>query len=313
MGNRPVNEVCDCLEIYRQRANQALDRCLPVFDAPSQGANPDSSNNLTVLPEAMRYCVTNGGKRIRPALTYATGSGMGIDLDRLDIPACSLELMHAYSLVHDDLPAMDNDDLRRGLPTCHRKYDEATAILAGDALQALAFTMLASNDDAAISAENKTAMIQLLGDASGASGMAAGQAIDLASVGKNLSLQQLEEMHRYKTGALINASIMMATCAAPARDDEFNQHLSQFADELGLLFQIVDDILDVVSDTQTLGKPQGADKALNKPTYPALLGLEGARQHASDIHSQALSHLDQLGSGFSELRDISNFVIKRSH
>lgn len=311
----------DCFSAYRSRSDAALLQYLP-----------DDESVATNLVEAMRYSVTNGGKRIRPALTYATGYALGLRPEQLDIPANAIELMHAYSLVHDDLPAMDDDDLRRGKPTCHKQFDEATAILAGDALQALAFSLLAENPDTSLSANAKLAMIRLLGQASGAKGMAAGQAIDLASVGQVLTLPQLEDMHRHKTGALIHASIMMAPLAAgmdcnetevwtadaaseqaQEMSDEIPTRLGQFAREIGLAFQIVDDILDVVSDTETLGKTQGADDALNKPTYPALLGLEGSRRHAADTYARALKQLDGLGPEFDELRQISDFIINRSH
>ena len=300
------------LQQCRTRADNAVQKLLPVDKAYGAG-NTNAQLFNQRLNEAMRYAVTGGGKRIRPCLTYATCKALGIPFERMDVPAAAIELVHAYSLVHDDLPAMDDDDLRRGKPTCHRQFDEATAILAGDALQALAFTVLAENDDATISTQNKLDMVLLLGKASGEAGMAAGQAIDLESVGEVLSLQELEAMHRLKTGRLIHASILMATLTHEGCSDELSQRLSEFANEIGLLFQIVDDILDVVSDTETLGKTQGADGARNKPTYPALLGLEGARQHASQTHERALQPLEGLGPQFDELRQISSFIIERTH
>ena len=286
-----------------------VQRVLPSTD----GSAAENRQNGTRLNEAMCYAVTSGGKRIRPSLTYATCKALGIPFEQMDVPAAAIEVVHAYSLVHDDLPAMDDDDLRRGKPTCHRKFDEATAILAGDALQALAFTLLAEIDDPAISAQNKIDMVVLLGKASGKAGMAAGQAIDLEAVGKVLSLQELEAMHRLKTGRLIHASILMATLTRQGCSDDLKKRLSDFANEIGLLFQIVDDILDVVSDTETLGKTQGADGARNKPTYPALLGLDGARQHARQTHEKALQPLHGLGPQFEELRQISSFIIERTH
>ncbi len=289
------------LDRYRQRVNRELERHLP-----------SDSNAVTRLQSAMGYAATNGGKRIRPILTYATGNALQLDLAQLDLPACAIEFVHAYSLVHDDLPAMDDDDLRRGKPTVHRQYDEATAILAGDALQALAFTLLADNPDATLSAESRLRLIGILGFASGIGGMAEGQAIDLESVGRDLSLAQLEDMHRHKTGALIRASVLSAAAVAGA-DDNISQRLAAYADAIGLAFQIVDDILDITSDTETLGKPQGADIALNKPTYPALLGLDGARAHAHDMHKKALNSLDGLGPAFEELREISSLIVNRSH
>lgn len=291
----------DQLSQWQQRVNDALLRHLPAEDL-----------NNTRLQAAMRYSAMIGGKRVRPVLTYATGEALGASPDRLDVPAVAVEMVHAYSLVHDDLPAMDDDDLRRGHPTCHIKFDEATAILAGDALQALAFTVLARNSDPTLSAETRVNMISLLGEASGVGGMAAGQAIDLEAVGRSLDLAALENMHRHKTGALIRASVVLGAMTATA-EDAMLQRLDAYAGAVGLSFQIVDDILDVVSDTQTLGKTQGADIALNKPTYPALLGLDGARQHAADMHAKALDQLAGLGSEFDTLRELSAWVVERSH
>lgn len=290
------------LTACQKRVNAALLTHLPPDDA-----------NRTHLQAAMRYAVTIGGKRIRPFLTYATGSSLGVSLERLDILACSVEMMHAYSLVHDDLPAMDDDDLRRGNPTCHRKFDEATAILAGDALQALAFTLLAINPDPALCDSRKLRMLAVLGEASGAAGMAAGQAIDLESVGRRLELEELEDMHRHKTGALIRASVLIAGLTAENTDQALLSQLDQYAAAVGLCFQIVDDILDVVADTKTLGKTQGADIARDKPTYPALLGLDGARKHAQVMHEKALGHLDGLGAAFDELRELSRYIVERTH
>jgi len=292
----------DTLLAYQQRVDAALLTLLPSTVATA-----------TQLPVAMRYSVTNGGKRVRPVLAYATGKALGLDLNRVDVAACSLEMMHAYSLVHDDLPAMDNDDLRRGKPTCHKAFNEATAILAGDALQALAFTILALNKDPELSAAAKLRMVEILGNASGAGGMAEGQAIDLESVGRKLSLQELENMHSHKTGALIKASVLLPAMIAEHCDDELLGRLDSYAGAVGLSFQIVDDILDVVSDTETLGKTQGADIALNKPTYPALLGLDGARQHAMNMHDTALRHLGGLGTEFDELRHLSHYIVERTY
>jgi farnesyl diphosphate synthase len=246
-------------------------------------------------------------------LAYATGRALRLSLDRVDVAACALEMMHAYTLVHDDLPAMDNDDLRRGKPTCHKAFDEATAILAGDALQALAFTVLAQNRDAQLSAEAKLRMVAILGEASGAQGIAEGQAIDLESVGSTLSLAELENMHTHKTGALIKASVLLPAMLAEPVDVQLMQQLERYAEAVGLCFQIVDDILDVVSDTETLGKTQGADIARNKPTYPALLGLEGARRHAHDMHLRALRHVEGLGPEFEELRQLSSYIVERTY
>ena len=287
---------------YRERVDGVLLELLPT---------PSSSS--TQLLAAMQYAATVGGKRIRPILTYATGQALGVPLERLDVPAAAVEMLHAYSLVHDDLPAMDDDDLRRGQPTCHKKFNEATAILAGDALQALAFTVLATNENQAIDAAHKLRMVAVLGDASGSAGMAVGQAIDLESVNEALTLEELENMHRHKTGALIRASVALGALAAENPTQDIADRLDRFADAIGLCFQIVDDILDVVADTDTLGKQQGADIALNKPTYPALLGLEGAREHAAQTHARALAELDGLGPEFDELRQLANYITKRRH
>jgi len=290
------------LKNYQARVDGVLLGLLPSLDSSS-----------TQLPAAMRYAVTVGGKRVRPILTYVTGQALGVPLERLDVPAASVEMLHAYSLVHDDLPAMDDDDLRRGQPTCHIKFDEATAILAGDALQALAFTILANNEDPVIAPAEKLQMVKVLGDASGSAGMAVGQAIDLESVNESLTIEQLENMHRHKTGALIRASVVMAGLAAESPSTELMERLDNFASAIGLCFQIVDDILDVVADTDTLGKQQGADIALNKPTYPALLGLDGAREHAAAMHQCALSELEGLGPQFDELRQVADYITKRGH
>lgn len=290
------------LKIYQNRVDSALLQQLP----------PESESN-TQLPAAMRYAVTNGGKRVRPILAYATGIALGIPLERIDVPACALEMMHAYSLVHDDLPAMDDDDLRRGKPTCHRAFDEATAILAGDALQALAFTVLAINPDTEVSDSAKLQMVKILGNASGATGMAAGQAIDLEAVGRKLNIEELENMHSHKTGALIKASVLLPAMLLDNPDAALLCSLDKYAGAVGLCFQIVDDILDVTSDTETLGKKQGADIALNKPTYPALLGLAGAQEHALNMHNIALTAIKDLGPQFDELRMLSNYIVERTY
>ncbi|MFT5893387.1 MAG: geranylgeranyl pyrophosphate synthase [bacterium] len=290
------------LKSYQERVDAALIMHLPSV-----------SGSATQLPAAMRYAVTNGGKRVRPILAYATGIALGIPLERVDVPACALEMMHAYSLVHDDLPAMDDDDLRRGKPTCHKAFDEATAILAGDALQALAFTVLALNPDTDVSDSAKLQMVKILGNASGADGMAAGQAIDLEAVGRRLTIKELENMHSHKTGALIKASVLLPAMLMEKPDETLLRSLNDYAGAVGLCFQIVDDILDVVSDTETLGKTQGADIALNKPTYPALLGLAGAQKHARHMHKTALAAIEDLGPQFDELRMLSNYIFERTY
>lgn len=291
----------DTLTRGRDRVNAALEHSLP-----------DDTEGPGQLHAAMRYSVLGSGKRLRPVLVYATGDALGADAAALDPPACAVELIHAYSLVHDDLPAMDDDDLRRGAPTCHRQFDEATAILAGDALQAFAFELLTADPYAAgIAPATRAAMAGTLATAAGAGGMAGGQAIDLAACGQTLSLAELERMHRYKTGALIRASVLLGALAGGA-DRTNHQRLATYGAAIGLAFQIVDDVLDLVADTETLGKTPGADVERGKPTYPALLGLDGARQHAADMRDQAIAALDGAGSAFEPLRDLARFVVDRS-
>ena len=288
------------LKHYQARVDSALDARLP-----------DSHQHKHNLTQAMRYSlIGGGGKRIRPAMVYAAGAAMGVDEDILDTPACAVEMMHTYSLIHDDLPAMDDDDLRRGQPTCHRQYDEATAILAGDALQALAFEILGSHD-LPVDNRRQLEMITLLATASGADGMAGGQAIDLAAVGSKLSLEELEAMHRLKTGALIRASILLgAMCSASATPQELDL-LRHYADCIGLSFQIQDDILDVIGDTETLGKPSGSDEKMQKPTYPSILSLDASREMALDLHRQALVHLEPLDERADTLRHLSSYIVER--
>lgn len=290
------------LKHYQQRVNRALNDFLPD--------SPTLKHNLT---EAMRYSVIGGGgKCIRPAMVYAAGEATGVDQDILDTPACAVEMIHTYSLIHDDLPAMDDDDLRRGQPTCHKKFDEATAILAGDALQAHAFEILAASN-LQINDRRRLKMITLLATASGSDGMAGGQAIDLAAVGSKLTLDQLEAMHRLKTGALIRASILLgAMCSPTATEDELSM-LGSYADCIGLSFQIQDDILDVIGDTETLGKPKGSDEKMQKPTYPSILGLDASRKLALDQHEQALSYLQTLDARANTLRQLSAYIVEREY
>ena len=291
-----------CLDAYQDRVNAALDKYLPSEDPPEHN-----------LAEAIRYSVIGGGKRIRPAMVYAAGEAMGVSTDLLDIPACAVEMIHAYSLIHDDLPAMDDDDLRRGRPTCHKAFDEATAMLAGDALQALAYEILAKDDHEELTPEHRIQMLSLLTEASGAHGMAGGQAVDLASVGKQLTLQQLEHMHRLKTGALIRASILLGgMCKQDISEDELKM-LSDYALCIGLSFQIQDDILDVIGDTETLGKPQGSDQEQEKPTFPAILGLEESRQRAIQQHELALKILEPLDEKADSLRQLSAYIVERQY
>ncbi|MCW8827635.1 MAG: (2E,6E)-farnesyl diphosphate synthase, partial [Gammaproteobacteria bacterium] len=255
------------LSAYQMRIEAALQQWLPNDDeAPAR------------LHAAMRYASLDGGKRVRPVLVYATGAALGVPLEQLDGPACAIEFIHAYSLVHDDLPAMDNDELRRGKPTCHRAFDEPTAILAGDALQSLAFEILARDNQMVTDPTLRLAMAGELACASGSRGMAGGQAIDIAAEGTRLTLEQLQTMHRYKTGALIRASVRLGALSSPHATAEQRAGLDRYAGAVGLAFQIRDDILDVEADTETLGKPQGSDQARGKPTYTSLLGLDGAKE-----------------------------------
>ena len=260
----------------------------------------------------MRYSVLSDGKRIRPVLVYATGEAFGVDLKALDGPACAVEIIHAYSLIHDDLPSMDDDDLRRGRPTCHKKYDEATAILAGDALQALSFHILAQDPEIKVDGQQRLSMINTLAIASGSRGMAGGQAIDLAAVGQSLNIAELENMHIHKTGALIRASAELGALSVENVDQELFSRISQYAKCIGLAFQIKDDILDIESDTETLGKPQGSDIARNKPTYPELLGLDGAKQAADDLYNKALKCLDAFDEQADMLREIADYIVNRN-
>nr|WP_255722542.1 farnesyl diphosphate synthase [Ectothiorhodospira lacustris] len=265
------------------------------------------------LHEAMRYSALNGGKRIRPILTYATGTALGVPLERLDGPACAVELIHVYSLIHDDLPAMDDDDLRRGKPTCHKAYDEATAILAGDAMQALAFQILAGDPAMVDDPRARLRMIEHLARASGSRGMVGGQAIDLGFEGQTPDIAQLENMHIHKTGALIRAAVMLGFSSCPGVDETLAGKLDCFAKSIGLAFQIRDDILDIESDTQTLGKTQGADQALGKATYPAIIGLEASKQQARELVDRALDSLTDLDEGADLLRWIARYIIERIH
>lgn len=260
----------------------------------------------------MHYACLNGGKRIRAMLVYATGSYFGVSLSSLDVPAAAVEMIHAYSLIHDDLPAMDDDDLRRGQPTCHRAYDEATALLAGDALQAKAYEILADRTSAG-TPDQKLEMLTTLTQAAGSNGMCAGQAIDLAAVGKTLSRDELENMHLLKTGALIRASVALGTLANGRADQKAKLELDGFAQNLGLNFQIVDDILDEEADTSILGKQAGADRAQNKPTFTTVLGLQQAKQEAQQTYANALACLDKLGDNVGVLRQLTELVATRNH
>ena len=296
------NALKEYLSFCQNRVERALEKRLP---------------NEHLLPQklhqAMRYSALNGGKRMRPMLTYCTGKTLNIAPESLDGPACAVEFIHVYSLIHDDLPAMDDDDLRRGKATCHVAFDEATAILAGDALQALAFEVLAHDPSITATAEGRLKMISALAKASGSQGMVGGQAIDLQSVGTKLNLPELENMHIHKTGALIRASVTLATLAKADTDSAAATKLDHYAKCIGLSFQVKDDILDEESDTATLGKTQGKDRDNDKPTYPALLGMAGAKQKAQELHEKALESLSIFGKEADLLRDLSLYIIQRTH
>ncbi|UUD65600.1 (2E,6E)-farnesyl diphosphate synthase [Pseudomonas seleniipraecipitans] len=289
---------------YQARCQKQVDAALePLFAAPRA--------ELERLYAAMRYSVFNGGKRIRPLLAYAACEALGGAAQQADGAACAVELIHAYSLVHDDLPAMDDDDLRRGQPTTHKAFDEATAILAGDGLQSLAFAVLASDQRNPQNADVRLSMFSALADAAGPAGMVGGQAIDLGSVGQQLQQPALEIMHRHKTGALIEASVRLGALASGRSDERSLAALSTYARAVGLAFQVQDDILDVESDTATLGKTQGKDQANDKPTYPALLGLEAARQYAFELRDQALHALRPFDHAAEPLRELARYIVER--
>ncbi len=264
------------------------------------------------LHRAMRYSVLGGGKRIRPLLVYATGHCLGVAVEHLDRPAAALELIHAYSLVHDDLPAMDNDDLRRGRPTCHRAFDEATAILAGDGLQALAFQLVAEAG-LGMAPEWQLRMLQALAASAGSRGMVGGQAIDLAAVGHELALPALETMHLHKTGMLIRCAVQLALFAAGQDRGEQYEALLRYADRVGLAFQVQDDILDEIGDLELTGKAmQGADRSRNKPSFVTLLGLSGAQDYARRLLEEALAALLPWGAEADHLRALARLIVERS-
>jgi geranylgeranyl pyrophosphate synthase len=264
------------------------------------------------LRDAMRYSVLGAGKRLRPTLVYLTGEALGAPLERLDAPAAAVELIHVYSLVHDDLPAMDDDDLRRGRPTCHRAYDEATAILVGDALQALAFAVLANEPLAGTSAVERLEMIRVLARATGTGGMAGGQAVDLAAVGQSLTVAAIENMHRRKTGALIEGSVLLGALGAGLGAGPELEALRRFGAEIGLAFQIQDDILDVLGDPTLLGKSTGADAAHEKPTYPSTVGVAAARERAVQLRDAAIAALSPLGRRATPLVQLAHFIVDRA-
>jgi geranylgeranyl pyrophosphate synthase len=288
------------INCYQSRVVKSLDDWLPKTETHPQ-----------LLHQAMRYSAISNGKFLRPLLVYAAGDAVGVARENLDGIACAIEIIHSYSLIHDDLPAMDDDDLRRGKPTCHVKYGEAMAILAGDALQALAFYVVAHDKKLHVSAETRLKMIDILSLSCGSRGMAGGQAIDLMSVGKELDIAQLEDMHIHKTGALIRASVLLSAYAAPDLAQPVMDKLDHYSKCVGLAFQIRDDILDVEGDTAIIGKQQGADDAMNKPTYPSLLGLAGAKARAMELHEEAMDSLSKMDSRAEPLRQISKYIVER--
>lgn len=287
---------------YGARVEAACDHWLPASDRPPQR-----------LHSAMRYAVLGGGKHLRPLLIYAAGETLGLAPERLDGPAAAVEIIHAYSLIHDDLPAMDDDELRRGRPTCHIAFDEATAILAGDALQPLAFEILANDPTIACSPAARLQMVRLLARACGSAGMAGGQAMDLAAVGRTLTLAEVESMHIHKTGALIRVCLQLACAVAETLPADTAAALDHYGKCVGLAFQIHDDVLDEEGDTATLGKTGGADRARGKPTYPAVIGLTDAKAHARALADEALATLESMGDAAQALRYLAEFVVSRGH
>jgi geranylgeranyl pyrophosphate synthase len=285
---------------WQTRMEQALASRLPGADEVP-----------TRLHEAMRYSVLGGGKRIRPALVFATGRTLGLADDQVEAAACAIELVHVYSLVHDDLPAMDDDDLRRGRPTCHKAYDEATAVLVGDALQPLAFQLLARDPKLPADPAIRLKLIELLAAASGTFGMAGGQAIDLSVQGQAIGIAEVEQMHARKTGALIKVSVMMAAACVPSLSAELSDNLGRFATAVGLAFQIQDDLLDVLGDVSTLGKATGADSARAKPTYPAVIGVAASQQRMQRLHEEALAALAPFATRADPLRLLAQWLLKR--
>lgn len=286
---------------YQTRLSASLDRWLPA-----------AQHYPTRLHEAMRYA-SDGGKRLRALLIYGAGELLGVPARALDAPACAVELIHAYSLVHDDLPAMDDDDLRRGRPTTHKAYDEATAILVGDALQSLAFFVLAHDHDAGLEPAQRLKMIEVLADASGSRGMAGGQAVDLESEGKPLSLPELEALHIHKTGALIRACLRMACYAKSPLDTAHLEALDRYGKCIGLAFQIQDDVLDIESNSASLGKTAGKDEASSKSTYPSVMGLPAAKERALELFDTARAAVNVFGADAQPLIWLANHIQGRKN
>ncbi len=290
------------LTSFQQRNNQQLNIWLEQLPYQEQP-----------LIQAMKYGLLLGGKRVRPFLVYITGQMLGCEPENLDTPAAAIECIHAYSLIHDDLPAMDDDGLRRGQPTCHIKFDEATAILTGDSLQTLAFTIMTEGTLSPDAEKQRINMVKALAQASGAKGMCIGQALDLAAENRQISLAEMEEIHRKKTGALIDCAVKLGALAAGDKGIEVLPHLERYSKAIGLAFQVQDDILDIISDTETLGKPQGSDQELNKSTYPSLLGLEGAVEKAHSLLQEALQALEAIPYNTQLLEEFARYVIERKN
>jgi geranylgeranyl pyrophosphate synthase len=290
------------LESWRARMERALEERLPKPDVVP-----------TRLHEAMRYCVLGGGKRVRPALLFATARTLGLEEKEVEAAACAIELVHVYSLVHDDLPAMDDDDLRRGRPTCHKAFDEATAILVGDALQPLAFQLLARDRALPAAPAIRLRLIDLLAQATGTFGMAGGQAIDLAVQGMRLDIAQVEDMHARKTGAMIHVSVLMAAACAPSLAAHLYLTLGRFATAIGLAFQIQDDLLDVIGDPSTLGKATGADRERAKPTHPAVIGIAASQERVRLLHDQAVDALAPFGDRAAPLHLLADWLLSRRY
>lgn len=301
---RTTDRFTNYLARHQQRASEALSANLQAL---LQRAAVEPR-----LASALRYCVLGGGKRVRPVLVYAAFEAAGGDADAavVDRVACAVEYIHCYSLIHDDLPAMDDDDLRRGQPSCHRAYDEATAILTGDALQAMAFEQLAEARD--ISATQRCELVLILARAAGPLGMVGGQMLDLLAVDQELTRHDLEALHCTKTGALIAAALEMGAVCAAASDAQ-RQALVDYGNSIGLAFQVVDDILDVEAETSLLGKPQGADMRLNKPTYPALMGLEESRSYAQALQQRACAAVEIFAEKNWALQALAGYIVDRSH
>ena len=304
------DEAPPSLEVCRIRVEQALAAWLPA----RTGGSAEPPRGADRLQEAMHYAVLGGGKRIRAALVYLSGALCGAAQERLDAPASAVELVHGYSLVHDDLPAMDDDDFRRGAPSCHRAFDEATAILAGDALQALAFKVLAAGSgQPPPSPSRRLEMVAALAAACGPQGMVGGQAIDLAAVGRTFSLPELEDMHARKTGALIRAAVRLGVLTAPRRRQGLAERLDRYARCIGVAFQVRDDVLDRHGDAGGLGRPTGSDAAKDKPTYLSTVGFEEAQRRAGKMRKEAVEALAGLGRAAEPLRDLAEFAVARRH